>query len=274
MRLVLNWIKRSARGIRPVPVQSENVQGRGRENFQMNGRLSHDLLLLLSRLGGETEEQKILQRFQEGVNSLQQQVLLGEFSDSCEGPQLEVATARTRFGAFPLAPVGKSLGTEQRGDLATAAGLIASMMEGMVERRRFLEWERRYERDIEAAICEMRAERENLVELCNAARDALYLWETDAYGTLRCTQANVVAQRMLGYDEEELLDATPAVLVSSTGAPSVADYLEELKQSGRRFFQTTHYTRDGVAVPVEVAALLTRREHGETVVTSVKIVSI
>ncbi len=238
--------------------------------LQTTGQLSHQLLLLLSQLGEETDERAVVQRFREGVNALQAQFLLGEFTDSCPGPQLEVASPSTRFGAYPLSPRGGHANTEDLAGLAAAAGLVARIIESVSERHRFLEPGHCSERDLEVAIYQLKAENRNLLKLLDTVRDALYLWETDACGSLRCTQANAAAERMLGYEADELFDASPSFLVSGGTALSVADHLEELRLTGYSLFKTTHYTRDGSPVPVEVTAQLSRPERREVVATTVR----
>ncbi len=216
------------------------------------GELSETLLVLLARLATEGEEARVIQRFRETVNSVYGRELMGEFRDHPGGPCVALATARTRFGGYPLREDEGTVPPETLAILQAAAGSVALMLEALHVRRQAGEREYRLERDIEVATRELAAQAETYRGILDSLREAVYLWERGSDGTLRCIEANAAAARMLGYGREELVGLRPEDLTGDPERGSIADCMLDLRGKSRRVFSTIHVARDGSEVPVEV----------------------
>jgi PAS domain S-box-containing protein len=232
----------------------------------MSSELSHELLLLLSRLAAEEDEHRIKEAFREVVNSLQHDVTVGEFAELVDGPALEVATPRTHFGAFPISAAGEAFETE-RAALEAAAASLAALLEGLSSRQLLRRRERALERDIEVATYELNARTETYRMLLDSVEDAVYLWSVAPDGDMTCREANAAARRMLGYSYEQFIDSAPFFLVADDTQPCLADYLDRLRRERSLRFETIHAAADGTRIPVVVTARLAE-SGGEPVVVS------
>ena len=72
----------------------------------------------------------------------------------------------------------------------------------------------------------------------------------------RFLEANCMASERLGYSREELLQLSPPDINSPEGAEKFAERSRRLSAEGRITFETTHISKDGTEIPVEVSARL------------------
>jgi PAS domain S-box-containing protein len=239
------------------------------ESERMGDRLSHELLLLLSRLVEERDEGRVIALFRETVNGAYGRPVVGPFRTDPDGPRIELATPRTRFGGYPLVSDAE-LTPEAFASVTAAAETVAIILEGLADRRADLERERRLERDIEAATYELSVRADTYRLLLDSLPNAVYLWELGADDRLRCRELNDAAGRMLGYEREEIIGRPPECLVNDSGEPTVSDYVGVLRAELRCAFATSHQTRDGVTIPVDVEAAAMDSEGRIYVVTTVR----
>lgn len=234
--------------------------------------LSHELLVLLARLAHEEDRQRIIGLFRETVNKVGGRRIVGEFEEHPDGPAVELATSRTRFGGYRLGPEAHNMSPEVRATLTAAAGAVAALLEAAAERAAAREQERRAERDIEVATHELSARAETYRRVLDNLGDAVYLWHIEGGGTLTCLEANGAASRMLGYGREDFVGVSPAFLTGSTGSCSVADVVEGLLRDPHCRFSATHERRDGTAIAVEVDACALETRGTTYIVSSVRAV--
>ena len=235
----------------------------------MSSKLSHELLLLLSRLSAEEDEQRLKEAFRESVNSLQKDIVLGEFAEHVDGPALEVATPRTHFGAYPIPAAGEGVEAELAA-LDAAASSLAALLESLSRRQLLRGRERALERDIEVATYELDARTETYRMLLDSVGDAVYLWSIAPDGHMTCREVNAAAQRMLGYSYEDLIGSAPFFLTADDAQACLADYLDRLRRERSLRFETVHAAADGSHVPVEVSAHLTESGGVPVVVSAVR----
>lgn len=217
-------------------------------------RLSHDLLLLLARFADEEDEASVIRLFRETVNSIHGSELMGEFQAHPDGSNLPLATARSCFGGYPLRDGPDTLSPDMLTTLRAAADAVAVILESHARQHEIRSREHRLERDIDVATRELSAQTESYRLVLDNMQEAIYLWELGSDGALRCMEANAAASRMLGYGREELVGLNPAELTGDPARRSVADCLPSLRREARCSFSTTHATRDGAGVPVQVEA--------------------
>ena len=222
-------------------------------------QLSHELLLLIARFAAEDSEAGAIRLFRDTVNAVHGSELIGEFTADPEVPNLSLATPRTCFGGYPFADEPHAVTPDVLATLRAAADAVAVILESHAGRHEVRSRERRLERDIEVATRELSAQTESYRFVLDNMQEAIYLWELGSDGALRCMEANAAASRMLGYGREELVGLSPADLTGAPERRSVADYLQRLRRESRCSFTTTHASRDGadVAVEVEASALIT-----------------
>lgn len=237
------------------------------ESEPQSDRLSHELLLLLSRLVNERDEHRVIAMFRETINGAHGAAVLGRFCECRDGPRIELSTPRTHFGGYPLAA---ELTPEAFAAVTAAAETVAVVLEGLADRRADLERERRLERDIEAATYELSARADTYRILLDTLPEAVYLWELGQDARLRCLELNDAAGRMLGYSRDEVVGLTPQRLTATPGAPCVSDFVEVLRRESRCSFTTSHRGRDGHAVPVGVEATAMNTGGRTYVVTTVR----
>ncbi|NBB90587.1 MAG: PAS domain-containing protein [Spirochaetes bacterium] len=217
-------------------------------------QLSHELLLLIARFAAEDSEAGALRLFRETVNAVHGSELIGEFRADPEVPNLLLATPRTRFGGYPFADEPHTVTPDVLAMLRAAADAVAVILESHAGMHEVRSRERRLEQDIEAATRELNARTESYRLVLDSMKEAVYLWELSSDGALRCMEANVAASRMLGYGREELVGLSPPELTGASERRSVADCLQRLRREARCSFTTTHASRDGTDVSVEVEA--------------------
>jgi PAS domain S-box-containing protein len=237
------------------------------ESEHQSDRLSHELLLLLSRLVNEHDEHRVIAMFRETVNRAHGAAVVGEFREYPDGPRIELATPRTHFGGYPL---DAELTPEAFASVTAAAETVAVILEGLAERRADLERGRRLERDIEAATYELSARADTYRILLDTLPEAVYLWELGPDARLRCLELNDAAGRMLGYSRDEIVGLTPRQLTAAPGGHCVSDYVEVLRRESRCSFTSSHRRRDGRAVPVHVDATAMNTAGRTYVVTTVR----
>jgi PAS domain S-box-containing protein len=99
----------------------------------------------------------------------------------------------------------------------------------------------------------LRASEEKFRQLFHNANDAIYLWElSDSGDVVRCLEVNDVACQILGYSRAEMLKMTPPDLESEQSQQRIPGIMRQLNREGRITFETTHLTREGVRIPVEI----------------------
>ena len=93
--------------------------------------------------------------------------------------------------------------------------------------------------------------------LFNTAVDAIYLFEITPSGMPgRFVEVNEIGCERLGYTREEMLSMGPRDIDAREGAVDLPGIMESLIETGSVWFETTHVTREGDRIPVEISSRL------------------
>jgi len=115
----------------------------------------------------------------------------------------------------------------------------------------------------------LRASQERYRLLFESGDDAIFVHPMEVPGGADFfVEVNDVACRRLGYTREELLRLGPAGIDGSEEFARVFPPMNELRAKGRLVFETTHVTKDGVRIPVEISAHIFQLE-GEWMILSI-----
>jgi len=107
--------------------------------------------------------------------------------------------------------------------------------------------------------------------LFNSGNDAIFVFRLlPGGGASRFIEVNDVACTRLGYSRQELLGLRPRDLASEVALEEVAAAVEPLRSSGEVHFETTHMTKVGREIPVEIAAHLFELDDEPTVLAAVR----
>jgi len=103
-----------------------------------------------------------------------------------------------------------------------------------------------------------RESEERLRFILDNSRDAIFLMELAAGQTMpgRFVEVNDTACRRLGYRREELLALSAGAITPPEEFAKASYQVAELKSKGHILFESTHLTRDGSEIPVEINAHL------------------
>jgi PAS domain S-box-containing protein len=99
---------------------------------------------------------------------------------------------------------------------------------------------------------ELRKSEEKYRELINGMHDTA--WVIDFDGNF--IDMNNAAVEILGYSREELLSMGPHDIDSSLDAETITDLIKGMQTDKLQVFETTHTTKDGKAIPVEIESSL------------------
>ena len=101
-------------------------------------------------------------------------------------------------------------------------------------------------------------------ELINGMEDTAWVLDFDG----NFLDVNNSAVEQLGYSREELLDMTPMDIDSALSPDKIMKLIKNIKQDETQRFETTHITKNGKEIPVEIIqGLITY--HGEEAILSI-----
>ncbi|MHB8063211.1 MAG: PAS domain-containing protein, partial [Ruminiclostridium sp.] len=103
----------------------------------------------------------------------------------------------------------------------------------------------------------LRASEEKYRSLFNTANDAIYLLElieADTGVFSRFIEVNDSACKKLNHSREELLQMAPWDINSERTKDKIVSRYEEILKNGYATFETSHMTKDGIEIPVEVSS--------------------
>ncbi len=98
----------------------------------------------------------------------------------------------------------------------------------------------------------LRMSEEKYRALINGMNDAAYVIDFDA----NFVDVNDAAVKVLGYSREELLSMGPAGIDSSLSREQIRNLAKEMPADQVQIFETTHTTKDGKTIPVEISSSL------------------
>lgn len=102
-------------------------------------------------------------------------------------------------------------------------------------------------RRAEAAL---RGSEETFRTLFNSAGDAIFIHDLEG----SFLEVNEEAVRRLGYERRELLEMSPWEIDAPEYAPLVRERMKVLKEEGHAIIETTHVTKDGEMIPIELSS--------------------
>lgn len=92
-------------------------------------------------------------------------------------------------------------------------------------------------------------------ELFNESKDAIYLYKIDGDGTPNeFLEVNDIACTRLGYSREELLQMTIKEIESAEDESSIYKRFKRIIKDGHMTFESTHLTKYGDRIPVEITS--------------------
>jgi PAS domain S-box-containing protein len=100
--------------------------------------------------------------------------------------------------------------------------------------------------------------------LVNGMRDTVWVIDFDG----KFIDMNSAAIEILGYSREELLSMGPADIDSNLGAGTIEDLIIEMPSDKFQVFETTHTTKDGRPIPVEIQSCMVKY-HGKNAILSI-----
>ncbi|MFO7980423.1 MAG: diguanylate cyclase [Candidatus Aminicenantes bacterium] len=101
-------------------------------------------------------------------------------------------------------------------------------------------------------------------ELINSMNDTIWVIDFDA----NFIDVNDTAAEVLGYSKEELLSMGPADIDFSLGKEKIKELVKGMKSDEVQVFETSHTTKDGRVLPVEISSSLVSY-RGETAILSI-----
>ena len=114
----------------------------------------------------------------------------------------------------------------------------------------------------------LRKNEQKFRQIYNNVNDAIYLYEVNNTIPGRFLEVNELACQMLDYERKELLKMTYTDIDKSINKEEIKTIMENLHQNRDQTYETTHITRNGKQVPVEVSSHLFQLDD-EKVVLSV-----
>ncbi len=87
-------------------------------------------------------------------------------------------------------------------------------------------------------------------DIFNYASDAMFIHDEEGH----FLEVNRTACEQLGYTREELLQLTPLDIDPPDYTLLVPERIEELKRKGHVFFETSHITKEGTIIPIELSS--------------------
>ncbi len=116
---------------------------------------------------------------------------------------------------------------------------------------------------LKKAVSKLERSRDEYKNLLDAMKDTV--WVIDMEGNF--LEVNQSAVDNLGYNEAELLEMGPEDIDRSMSSEEVERKLKRIREEGNLVFNTTHLTKDGDEVPVEVSNNLIKYEGEEAVLS-------
>jgi len=101
-------------------------------------------------------------------------------------------------------------------------------------------------------------------ELINGMHDAVFVIDFDAH----FVDVNAAAVKILGYSRKELLSMGPADIDSNLSREQIQKLAKEMPNDQIQIFETTHTTKNGKKIPVEISSGLVNY-HGKHAILSV-----
>ncbi len=111
---------------------------------------------------------------------------------------------------------------------------------------------------------EVRQSEETYRELINGMNDTAWVIDSDA----NFVDVNDAAVKVLGYSRAELLNMGPADIDSSLSKAEISNLVRHMPSDEKQVFETTHHTKDGRILPVEISSSLIMY-RGKQVVLSI-----
>ncbi len=109
----------------------------------------------------------------------------------------------------------------------------------------------------------------------NKVNDAILIHPFQKEGFANFIAVNEPAIQKYGYTEEEFLTLSPEDITEEEDVKvyRTKEHRQELHESGQLVFETTHYTKDGNKIPVEISSNVARIEDREVIITFVRDIS-
>jgi PAS domain S-box-containing protein len=100
-------------------------------------------------------------------------------------------------------------------------------------------------------------------ELINGMNDTAWVIDSDA----KFVDVNEAAVRMLGYSRAELLSMGPADIDSSLSSEEISKLVRNMPADQTQVFETSHTTKDGKKIPVEISSSLVTYQGRQAVLS-------
>jgi PAS domain S-box-containing protein len=100
--------------------------------------------------------------------------------------------------------------------------------------------------------------------LINGMRDTVWVIDFDG----KFVDTNSAATEVLGYSREEFLSMGPTDIDSNLDAETIENLIKEMPSDKLQVFETTHTTKDGKPIPVEIQSSIVNY-HGEDAILSI-----
>ena len=117
--------------------------------------------------------------------------------------------------------------------------------------------------DWKKAEAALKASEEKYREIINAMNDTA--WVLDFNGNF--IDVNDAAVDVMGYSREELLGMGPAKVDTGLTPEQIDDLFQKVKAVGKMVFETTHTSKDGKAIPVEISSSLVSYQGSDAVLS-------
>ena len=110
----------------------------------------------------------------------------------------------------------------------------------------------------------LRASEESYHDLINGMNDTAWVIDFDA----KFVEVNDAAVKVLGYSREEFLSMGPSDIDNSLSTEQIQDLVIRMQADQVQVFETTHTTKNGKTIPVEISSSLVSY-HGKQAVLSI-----
>jgi PAS domain S-box-containing protein len=113
-------------------------------------------------------------------------------------------------------------------------------------------------------VTERKEREEEYKKLINGMNDTAFVIDFNG----KFIEVNDTAIQVLGYSREELLSMGPADIDSTLDGKDIGRLIEGMKQGEKQVFPTTHKTKSGEVIPVEISSSLVTY-HGKPAILSI-----
>ncbi|MCJ7763492.1 PAS domain S-box protein, partial [Candidatus Bathyarchaeota archaeon] len=109
----------------------------------------------------------------------------------------------------------------------------------------------------------LRASKETYKALINGMNDTAWVIDLDA----KFVDVNDAAVKVLGYSREELLSMGPSDIDSSLSSEEISKLVKNMPADQVQVFETSHITKDGKKIPVEISSSLVNYQGKQAVLS-------